>query len=222
MTCAEWIHAGTDEISRIWKYWSCGFDRAGILKDVPDFPLVMIYNKEKDIKRLTLFPSLDYKGLHTVLVQLIEVISMIQTGIEGTASITATLTGWMRPNRWLFQLFSSLRDGCHEMQRSEKLGSARSYAWCRFWSRISSIMSPVWWLRQLHICRRWCIRTSSASSATSSCPSPWVIQTTFPSYQQLHESCKPCPVMFNWKMFCLKVLNRTKVLPWSKLPSPAS
>ena len=60
------------------------FDFAGILKDVPDFPLVMIYNKEKDIKRLTLFPSLDYKGLHTVLVQLVEVLPMIQTGIDGT------------------------------------------------------------------------------------------------------------------------------------------
>ena len=56
---------------------------AGVLKDVPDFPLVMVYSKEADAKRLSLFPSLDYKGLHTVIVQLIEVMTTIQTGIDG-------------------------------------------------------------------------------------------------------------------------------------------
>ncbi|XP_057379206.1 protein unc-79 homolog [Daphnia carinata] len=65
----------------------------GILKDVPDFPLVMIYNKERDSKRMALFPSLDYRGLYTVLIQLLEVIPLIQTGVDvlGQALISTIL-----------------------------------------------------------------------------------------------------------------------------------
>ena len=59
------------------------FLSAGILKDVPDFPLVMVYNKERDAKRMALFPSLDYRGLYAVLVQLLEVTPLVQTGIDG-------------------------------------------------------------------------------------------------------------------------------------------
>lgn len=55
----------------------------GILKDVPDFPLVMVYIKEREAKRMALFPSLDYRGLYTVLVQLLEVAPLIQVGIDG-------------------------------------------------------------------------------------------------------------------------------------------
>lgn len=55
----------------------------GILKDVPDFPLVMVYNRERDAKRMALFPSLDYKGLYSVLIQLLEVIPLIQAGVDG-------------------------------------------------------------------------------------------------------------------------------------------
>ena len=54
----------------------------GILRDVPDFPLLMIYNKERDAKRMALFPSLDYRGLYGVLVQLLEVTPLILTGTE--------------------------------------------------------------------------------------------------------------------------------------------
>jgi hypothetical protein len=53
------------------------------LKDVPDFPLVMVYNRERDSKRMALFPSLDYKGLYTVLIQLLEVAPLIQNGVDG-------------------------------------------------------------------------------------------------------------------------------------------
>ena len=56
---------------------------AGILKDVPDFPLVMVYTRERDCKRMALFPSLDYKGLYNVLMQLMEVAPLIQTGVDG-------------------------------------------------------------------------------------------------------------------------------------------
>lgn len=55
----------------------------GILKDVPDFPLVMVFIKERDAKRMALFPSLDYRGLYTVLIQLLEVAPLIQSGIDG-------------------------------------------------------------------------------------------------------------------------------------------
>jgi hypothetical protein len=60
---------------------------AGILKDVPDFPLVMVYNRESNTKRMALFPSLDYKGLYTVLIQLLEVAPLIQTGVDGMCTI---------------------------------------------------------------------------------------------------------------------------------------
>jgi len=44
----------------------------------------MIYNKERDAKRMALFPSLDYRGLYAVLVQLLEVTPLIQSGTDGT------------------------------------------------------------------------------------------------------------------------------------------
>ena len=43
----------------------------------------MVYQKERESKRMALYPSLDYKGLYTVLVQLLEVIPLIQTGVDG-------------------------------------------------------------------------------------------------------------------------------------------
>lgn len=50
---------------------------------MPDFPLAMVYNRESNSKRMALFPSLDYKGLHTVLIQLLEVAPLIQSGVDG-------------------------------------------------------------------------------------------------------------------------------------------
>ncbi len=54
---------------------------------MPDFPLLMVYNKERDSRRMTLFPSLDYRGLYTVLVQLLEVTPLIQAGVDGITSL---------------------------------------------------------------------------------------------------------------------------------------
>ena len=73
-------HFSLDYRSDIDQFKYCG---TGILKDVPDFPLVMIYKKERDSKRMALFPSLDYRGLYTVLIQLLEVAPLIQTGVDG-------------------------------------------------------------------------------------------------------------------------------------------
>ena len=50
---------------------------------MPDFPLLMVYNKERDTRRMALFPSLDYRGLYAVLVQLLQVTPLIQVGVEG-------------------------------------------------------------------------------------------------------------------------------------------
>ena len=48
-----------------------------------DFPLVIVYNNGRDARRMTLFPSLDYWGMCAVLVQLLEVTSLVQTGVDG-------------------------------------------------------------------------------------------------------------------------------------------
>lgn len=66
--------------------------KLGILKDVPDFPLVMVYIKERDAKRMALFPSLDYRGLYTVLIQLLEVAPLIQAGVDGTSRVKSDYT----------------------------------------------------------------------------------------------------------------------------------
>jgi len=56
-----------------------------VLKDVPDFPLEMLKSRSEDAARLQLFPSLDYKELFNVVVQLIDVVPMIQFGIQGAS-----------------------------------------------------------------------------------------------------------------------------------------
>lgn len=49
----------------------------------------MVYNRERDAKRMALFPSLDYRGLYNVLIQLLEVIPLIQTGVDGMSFSSA-------------------------------------------------------------------------------------------------------------------------------------
>ena len=78
--------------------------KKGVLKDVPDFPLLMVYNKERDAKRMALYPSLDYRGLFAVLVQLLDVIPLVQTGIEGF--VDAMINGSTKPMKWrMFSYF---------------------------------------------------------------------------------------------------------------------
>lgn len=61
----------------------------------------MVYKRERDAKRMALFPSLDYRGLYTVLVQLLEVTPLIQVGTDGT-TLVMSLILWLeniRPNQ---------------------------------------------------------------------------------------------------------------------------
>ena len=44
--------------------------------------------READLNRLTLFPNLDYVGLHQALVQLVDVITLVQFGTHGNLLIT--------------------------------------------------------------------------------------------------------------------------------------
>ena len=51
----------------------------------------MVYIKERDAKRMGLFPTLDYRGLYTVLVQLLEVAPLIQVGTDGNDSVSVII-----------------------------------------------------------------------------------------------------------------------------------
>ena len=55
------------EIANSLKYFSTTL--LSVLRDVPGQPLFMMRSAEFDLDRLALFPSLDYKGLYTTLLQ---------------------------------------------------------------------------------------------------------------------------------------------------------
>jgi hypothetical protein len=55
------------EIANSLKYFSTTL--LSVLRDVPGQPLLMMRSAEFDLDRLALFPSLDYKGLYTTLLQ---------------------------------------------------------------------------------------------------------------------------------------------------------
>ena len=57
------------EIANSLKYFSTTL--LSVLRDVPGQPLFMMKSAEFDIDRLALFPSLDYKGLFTTLLQVL-------------------------------------------------------------------------------------------------------------------------------------------------------
>ncbi|KAK2710266.1 hypothetical protein QYM36_013793, partial [Artemia franciscana] len=54
----------------------------GVLKDVPGQPFVFLRKREKEQQRLNCLPSLDYRGFHAALAQLLEVIPLITSGIQ--------------------------------------------------------------------------------------------------------------------------------------------
>lgn len=66
------------DIANTLKYFSQTL--LGVLKDVPSIPLEMMRTKEQDHARLSLFPILDFKGLHHVVVQLLDIFPHIQQG----------------------------------------------------------------------------------------------------------------------------------------------
>ena len=67
------------EIANSLKYFSTTL--LGVLKDVPGRPLVIIRNRENDNERLALFPSLDYKGLYSTLLQFLDLIPAIPSSL---------------------------------------------------------------------------------------------------------------------------------------------
>lgn len=46
----------------------------------------MLYHREQDAMRRALFPNLDYTGLHQSLVALVDIMPLIQSGIQGRYS----------------------------------------------------------------------------------------------------------------------------------------
>ncbi len=76
------------EIANSLKYFSTTL--LGVLKDVPGQPLIMMKSRENDAERLALFPSLDYKGLYSTLLNFLDIVSLIPNGLYdfGKAFIT--------------------------------------------------------------------------------------------------------------------------------------
>ena len=52
-----------------------------VLKDVPGQPFVMMKSKENDPERMALYPSLDYKGLYSTLINFYDLIPKIAQGL---------------------------------------------------------------------------------------------------------------------------------------------
>ncbi|CAM1320186.1 UNC79 (predicted) [Pycnogonum litorale] len=64
----------------------------GVLKDVPTISIDMMRSRNKDHARMSLIPNMNYKGLYTALVQLLDAIPMLQHGLHGLGhSIIYTL-----------------------------------------------------------------------------------------------------------------------------------
>ena len=64
------------EVANSLKYFSATL--LGVLRDVPGQPMVMMRCRERDTERLSLFPSLDYKGLYSTLLQFLDLIHLLQ------------------------------------------------------------------------------------------------------------------------------------------------
>ena len=52
-----------------------------VLKDVPGQPFVMMKTKEQDPDRMALYPSLDYKGLYSTMLNFMDLIGAIPQGL---------------------------------------------------------------------------------------------------------------------------------------------
>ena len=52
-----------------------------VLKDVPGQPMVKIRCRDSDTERLGLFPSLDYKGLYSTLLQFLDIVDLLPNGL---------------------------------------------------------------------------------------------------------------------------------------------
>ncbi|CAB4070119.1 UNC79 [Lepeophtheirus salmonis] len=72
------LPSGTD-IANTFKYFTTTL--LGVLKDVPGQPMIMMKNRENDTERMALFPNLDYKGLHTSLIQMLDLFPLLPSGL---------------------------------------------------------------------------------------------------------------------------------------------
>ena len=66
-------------VTNILKYSSSTL--LNVLKDVPGQPMVKIRCRESDAERLSLFPSLDYKGLYSTLLQFLDIVDLLPNGL---------------------------------------------------------------------------------------------------------------------------------------------
>jgi hypothetical protein len=67
------------EIANSLKYFSTTL--LGVLRDVPGQPMMMMRSRESDSERLALFPSLDYKGLYSTLLQFLDMVNLLPSGL---------------------------------------------------------------------------------------------------------------------------------------------
>ncbi|XP_076339617.1 UNC-79 domain-containing protein isoform X3 [Tachypleus tridentatus] len=72
------------DVANTLKYFSQTL--LSVLRDVPSIPLEVLQAPDKDHSRTTLFPSLDYKGLYHVIVQLVDCVPLVQYGAHALGS----------------------------------------------------------------------------------------------------------------------------------------
>ena len=65
-------------LTSVLKYIYFSATLLGVLRDVPGQPMVMMRCRERDAERLSLFPSLDYKGLYSTLLQFLDLVHLFQ------------------------------------------------------------------------------------------------------------------------------------------------
>lgn len=63
---------------------------------MPSIPFDVIRSPERDHARISMFPSLDYKGLYHAIVQLLEVLPQVQSGMQGMPDYTTNLPALIR------------------------------------------------------------------------------------------------------------------------------
>ncbi|XP_056646981.1 protein unc-79 homolog isoform X3 [Diorhabda sublineata] len=68
-----------------------------VLKDVPNSPFDLLKDPDMDAVRMTLFPSLDYKGLYNSLIPLLEVAPLINYGILPFGQSMLQILGCLLP-----------------------------------------------------------------------------------------------------------------------------
>ena len=87
------------EVANSLKYFSSTL--LGVLKDVPGQPMVMMRCRERDAERLSLFPSLDYKGLYSTLLQFLDLVHLLQNGLYDFGKAFLNTLVSLKNNIWV-------------------------------------------------------------------------------------------------------------------------